>query len=213
MGPASRGAVFASLLRVTPFGRNDQLALGQEPLADLRCLVEQPAGIVAQIQDQRLHSLLVEFFQGVFQFGAGLFAKLTEPDVTNFILAQRELAFAVDILDRVHLDFCAGQLDVPHPGGGRPQYGDGHVRARRPAQPLHRLGQAKFLRALSLDFDDPVPGEYPRIERGRVLHRGDHRQKIIPDADHNSDAAKQSLRVVFQLVVFVRIHEFAVGIE
>ena len=45
--------------------------------------VEQAAGIVAQIEHQRLHSLLLQIVERLRQFFRGRFVELHDPDVTD----------------------------------------------------------------------------------------------------------------------------------
>ena len=52
------GAADGIFGRVAAFGGDDKLAARQKFLADIHRLVQQAAGIPAQINDQRLHALL-----------------------------------------------------------------------------------------------------------------------------------------------------------
>ena len=114
---------------MTPFRGNDQLVLRQKLLANFRRLIEQTAWVVAQVQNQSLHPLFVEFLQRVVEFRTGLLAKLRQADVTDFTFAQWKLAFTVDVLDGVHLDLGASQFDVANLSGRGAQHRNVHIRA------------------------------------------------------------------------------------
>src|SRR5881396_1257584 len=60
MRAATGRAEFTVFVRPAAFGGNNQLVFRQKFFANAGRLVEQPARIAAQIQDQRLHPLLVE---------------------------------------------------------------------------------------------------------------------------------------------------------
>ena len=116
---AARGAMFGILAGVAAFGGDDKLAARQKFLANLHRLIEQPAGIPAQVQNQRLHALALQFLQRHFQIVAGFFAELHQANVANFVFAERKFLLAVNILDHVDIDDRARELVILHLAGGR----------------------------------------------------------------------------------------------
>ena len=135
---AAFGAQDGILRRVAALGGNHQLAARQEFLADVHRLVEQTAGIQAQIQNQRLHPLRLEPAERGFQFITGPVAKFRDADVADAVRAERKFLSAVDVLDHVHLDDGAGERELFLLAGRGPLDGHRHRRARFAAQAASR---------------------------------------------------------------------------
>ena len=131
---AAAGVILVIRGWAAALGGDNQLAVGQELFADMLGLIEQAAGVVAQIQDQRLHPLLGQFGQGGVQIVGGFLAELVDADVADAVFAQRKFLFVVDVLDGGNLDDGAHQVEFLGFAGGGAVDGDGNLGARFAAQ-------------------------------------------------------------------------------
>ncbi len=93
MAFATGGVVFLAVPFVAAFGRDDELVAGQKLFANFNGLVQQAAGIAAQIEDERLHAFGLKLFKAVFEVVGGLFAKLRQADVANFVFTRGGILF------------------------------------------------------------------------------------------------------------------------
>src|SRR5687768_11004469 len=106
-----------------------------------------------------------------------MFAKLNQPNVPDVILAERKLALAVNVLDRVHLDVSAGKFVFLNNACGRSDDRNGDLGTRLAAKLFHRLRKSKLLRTLAVDFDDAIAGKNSRLEPWCIFHRRDDGEK------------------------------------
>ena len=170
------GAVLVIRSGAPPLGGNNLLAVRQKLFADPFGLFEQPARIVAQIHDERLHSPFGQLRQGGVQIVGRFLAELVDPHVTDAVLAQRKLLLVVDVLHRRHLDDGPHQVKFLGFAGRRTMDGDGNLGAGRPAQHADGVFQSQLLRALVVDLDNLVPGQHAGAIARRVVHGRNDRQ-------------------------------------
>src|SRR5688500_17285104 len=97
----SGSTIFRTLFGVAPFRRDDKLAAGQKLFGDFDGLIEQSAGIAAQIQDQRFHASVFEFIERLFQVGRSMLAELEDADVADIVFAERKLTLPVEVFDGI----------------------------------------------------------------------------------------------------------------
>src|ERR1043166_9228771 len=143
-----------------------------------------------------------------------MLAKLGKADVADFIFAERKFAFAIDILDGVHLDAGALERVIFDLAAGGSKNAQGNLGARFAPQPFDGVLEGKFLRAFAVDLDDAIARHDAGAETRCVFHRRDYGQiLVLVELHHDADAAELAFGVLLQLVKFARIHEFAVRIE
>ena len=114
---AGLGGVPDPFTNVSSLGTDDA-AFFNEHVGDPRGLAEQSAGVVTQVDDQRLHALLFQLLQGGVEFVGGPTCEVCEPDVTDFLLVIEHEVPLVVVAEDVphdgwHLDdgSCDGDLD------------------------------------------------------------------------------------------------------
>jgi len=69
--------VFGFLAGIAAFSGYDQLAARQKFFAHLNSLIQQTAGVAAQIQNERLGPFGLEFAQAIFEIGGGMLPNWT----------------------------------------------------------------------------------------------------------------------------------------
>src|SRR5436190_13661345 len=200
-------------LGVPAFGGNNQLAGGQKFLANLHGLLEEPAGIIAQVKNERFGASGFEFAERIAEVGGGGFAELQQADVTRLVLGERELTFAVDVADRIDLDLGAGQGVILKLAGGRAVGGNGDFRIGQTAQAFDGVGEAHLFGAFAVDLDDAIASQDAGSESRGVFHRGHYRQLIVLGGNHDAHSAEFTLSILLKILVFNGLHEFAVRVE
>ena len=208
------GRVEDAFLRgVATLGRDNQLAAGQKLFAHFHRLIEQTAGVVAQVHDQRLRAAFLHDFHRAFEVVGGVFTKLREAHVADFIFVQRKFAAAVEVLDRVHLDHGAGEFVILGGGGGRADDADVHVGAGFAAEFFHGIADGHFFGGLAVDFHNAITGANAGFETGAVVHRRNDGDVRVLRGNHDAEAAKLAAGVFAEVVEFARLHVLGVRVE
>ena len=73
--------------------------------------------------------------------------------------------------------------------------------------------QPEFLGRHSVDFQDLVARQDPRLGRWGVLHWRDHRDHPVSYPDLHAESVEAAARVVLHVLEVVRVHELTVRIE
>ena len=188
-------------------GRHDGPAL-HEAVGDLYGLIEQAAGVVAEVEDQAVER-------------TPLAPKVVEGDLDLIVRRVLEVADA-DEADAVReelvvhasdLDVGARQRELP---GRLPALADDvkvHLALGGSAQEVHGVLKGHIDRAVEVDLDDPIPGLDARICRRRIRDWIDDDEVPVLHADDDAEAAELAPRRQLHLPVLLRPHEVAVGIK
>ncbi len=174
------------LVGISAAGRNDVAGI-DEGVGDLDRLVEQPAWIVAQIEDIALQFRLTGF-------GAEMIEGLAHPVVRLLI----ELGDA-DIADVAALQMRAHRLNVDDLADDR-ELLEVPVRSALDGQFHRRLGRAphffdRFLEGQALDRSvvdagDQIAGHHASARRRRIVDRADHLDQPILHHHFEAEAAE-----------------------
>jgi hypothetical protein len=113
-------------------------------------------------------------------------------------------------------DDRALELEAPRVGPAAlplAHHPDVHARSRRAAQPVHRLLQRHVEGGLLADAHDAVTAVQTRAIRGCPRDRADHGELVIPDRDHDAEAAELASRAHPHVLVRLRVEEHGVRVE
>ena len=187
-------------------GVHDELAVVDELLGHLHRGRQEPARVVAQVEDQRLHARLRGLLERGGHVARRLLLELTELDVGH-------AAAEVGRPDRLHADLLARDVEVLRLGPAFAHDGDRHLGARLAAHPLDGVRQLHVLGHQAVDFHDAVAGLQPRAVRGRALDGRHDGQDVVPQRDLDPEASEATARLDLHLLVAVRVQERAVRIE
>ncbi len=193
-----------------PRGRN---------FVELDRLVEEAAGIVAQVNDEPLEARLFHLANRALQFIGGFLAELAEFHIADLVLVERVFALAVDVPDTGDLDDVPGELDFLLLLIGGAEDGDGDIGAGLAAQAADGVVEVELLGGLAVDLDNAVAGSEAGLAGGRELHGlrdgEDHALAgtVGADAQDDAHAAERTLGVLAHVVVFAGLHELAVRVQ
>ena len=185
------------VLRIAAAGADD-LARIQERVADIDRLVQQPAGVVAQVKDEardvvdpaRVRDRLVD-----------LRLERRERLVVEGGHAQHNrVAFGAG-LDRLQLDRVADDLDVERLGLAFAQQGDRDLGPDRAAHLVHRVVQRQAHQGFAVHMGDEVARLDARLRGGRVVDRRDDLDEPVFLPDLDPQAAKGAARLGLQVLV------------
>ena len=151
LGAVARRALLLAALGAAD-GGDDRAAL-QELVGDLRRLLEQAAGVAAQVEHQALErASFLQLGERLVQLVARARLELLEADVAD---ARLERA----VLDRLDADLLARELEgaraLPAVGAVA-MHPDRDLGARLAAQALHRVVERHVERRLVVDLDDAI---------------------------------------------------------
>src|SRR5712692_4296994 len=220
-----RGQVLEVIVAVAPqvvFRGGDEFALGvlgaavgryhqhprrQERGGDAHRAVQEPARIVAQVENKALQrSVLIETLQVLHQVLAGVLLKLGNayPPVAGLDQLGFHALHADDVARERHLEGIRLALAQDgEPDGG----------ARLAAHALDRFVQVHALDRGVVDLDDEVPGLQARAERRSVLDRRNHLDETLFHADLDAQAAEFALGADLKLAERVLVQIRRVRIE
>src|SRR5918993_1454043 len=184
MGHVARSRIIALDVVLRPAALRDDLAALEEGVTDVDGLVEQAAGVGAQVDDvaERLSAgRLVDRQQRRLCGVTRVSGERVDVDDANAVLDLP--------LHRAKLDPFADDRDVERlvtPGADNAQL---DVRSGRALHLLDRLVEAQAVEQFAVDVGDIVAGLDPGPPCRRVLHRRDDFYRAILDADRDPEAA------------------------
>ena len=146
--------------RLRPARQHDG-ALIEEGIGDGDGLVEQAAGIVAEIDDIALElrtDLLLQVLDRLLQVGRGLLVEGGDADIADVV------ALGV-VLHRIDVDHVARDLDVERILDALAHDGERDRRIHRPAHLLHRLLQGEAENLLLVEMGDEIAAHQSRPAR------------------------------------------------
>ena len=163
--------------------RNDELALVEKPVGHVNSLLHQPAGVIAQIENQAVDSAFGKARQRLIHFMAGGFVERFHAHVRD-ARAQPE-----GVIDAAARDIVANQGEVHRLGMSGAPHSNGN---RGPLRPLQHSGDLRHCGALGIGIvhgNDLVGRPQTGAEGRRVDERIHHdhfafgRTDIHPDAE------------------------------
>ncbi len=184
----------------------DDLAAFQEHVGNADRLVEQAAGVVAQVEDQPLHLgvLRLDLGEGGLGLVGGLLVEAGD---------AQDAVVAVEAGDRgLRLDHLAHDLHVEGIGFLAGD-GQGHRLAGLAAHLLDRVVDRQAQHALAVHGGDVVAGLHAGGEGGRAVHRRDHLDHAVLAGDLDAQAAVFAARLVAHVVEVLGVEVAGVRIE
>ena len=190
------------------------IVFGRQKLPrDIHGGIQQAAGIVAEVQDERLHAALLQIVQLLPEFVRRGHIELGDPRVADLEIAAHLLGQNLRILHARHFDVLAGDRVVLDVLRGGAQDCERHLLPGIAAKQIDDVAEFHLLRGLPIDLDDLVIGEQARLESRRILHRRDDDQHAIPLRDHHAQSAEPAVRIVLHALEILRLHELRMRIE
>ena len=185
-GTARAVAVLFDALVVAVFGIDDQFVGGQELVGDGDRLVEEPARIAPQVEDQFAHSLRAERRERFEQFGvrgAGELVQFDEGDVAGEHQCRREAA------DR---DLVAHDRHLHQFVDAAPFEAQPHLRAAFAAQPAHDLALGDLLSGHQriVDAHDAVARHDARLVARPRRNDVQHDHRVGGHVEYHADAVE-----------------------
>ena len=171
------------------FGGEDEGFFRDEEAEDFDGGVEEAAGVVAEVEDEGLHAVVLEAVDGVFEFVGGGLVELEEADIADFKVGAGHVRVEDEgVFDGVDLDDLADEIELEDLGGRGATDGELEGFAGVALEKLDALGEADFGGELVTDFEDDVAGEDAGDAGGAVLADGDDGEFALAEADGDADA-------------------------
>ena len=200
-----------------PAGEDHHLPLLQEEVGHRERLVEQPARVVADVEDQRRGALVQQVPQRLLQLALAVLAvagaaggglvEVLQADVAG-VGAGHEV-----VGHRVQRDLVAEHRELQRLVVVLPHHRDVHRRALGAAQPLHRVVDAHAAGVLALDLADHVAGADAQAVGGRALERRDDGDVPVHRLHGDPEAVVRALLPLLEGGVLLGLQEVRVGIE
>ena len=204
---------------VPPLRAHDQSVL-DEQVGDFHGRAEEPARVVAEVENQGLHPLALELVEGFFQLLGRVLDEAADSDVADLaVLVEHEVPLVVglaavaedarNINDRAVHRECLGLFltlvkdrELDGSAGTAGEDLDGLVG-------VHPFGR------LSVDLHDEIARENARLVSRGPDHRRDDLEPVQlgVHADLNADAAETSLDLPLELPPLARVDERRVRVE
>ncbi len=190
-------------------GRVDDAVL-QELVRDVRSLVDEPARIGTQVEDDPRERCAArpraQLRRRREELVVRVLLELLDPQVPD--ATREELR-----RDARHVDDLAHEVERDHLGGALVPDGHLHVRPRRTAQVLHQLVEGDLARVAPVHRDDRVAGADAGVRGGRALDGCEHDELVVAVLDLDSDAAELALGVTLEALELLGGHVARVGVE
>ena len=178
----SAGCTFGLLCATT--SANDDVTRLEEQFADFDSLIQKSTRIVAHVEDELLHALLLEAAEGVFDIACRLVAKGGKLDVADF-----RSDHAV-IRNGVNNDFCSGDGVVHEVGNAFAFNGDRHVCANFAAEFVDRVIERHAFCFFAVNFADAVASADAELECRCAGKRRNNCEDVVAEADGNTHATE-----------------------
>ena len=194
--------------RCAPARRHNFLAGIEEEVRHRHTLVEEAAGVVAQIEDERLHPLLAQRVDRLRHFPGRVLAHRRQGDVSDAIVEhQRDARIDRPDVNRGARELIGDRLVDPAPS-------DQQLRRRpgRPAQFLDRLILLPPFRRTAVELDDAVARLHAGALGRRIGQRRDDGDPAVAHVDLNAEAGVVAGRGFGELAEVVRLEEYRVRI-
>ena len=206
---AGAGVVALRLVGVAAAGRDD-LAVLEEGVGDRDRLIEQTAGVVAQIEDEALQlvgrDVLEDLVDRIAQAVEGLFVELGDAQITD-------VAALFTRAHRLDADRVADDLDLQRLGGALAADGQRDRRIDRAAHLVDRLVQAEALHLIAVEMGDEVAGAHAGAGGRGLVDRGDDLDEAVLHGDLDAEATELAARLHLHVLEGLRRHVARMGIE
>ena len=176
------GGTFGLLGAAT--GAHDDVTRLEEKFTDFDSLVQKSTRIVAHVEDELLHALLLEAAECVFDIACSLVAKGGELDVADVWSDHAVIRNSVDD------DFCSGDGVVHEIGNTFSFNGDRHIGANFTTELVDGVIKRHALCFFAIDFADAVPSADAELECRSAGKRRNNREDVVAEADRDSDATE-----------------------
>ncbi len=193
---------------------HDGLAVGHEPVRDLRGRTQQPAAVVPQVEDQPTGPLPAQLIERGGDIPGcllveGEHAHVAQAGALEFLLHSRVKGSGSLHADDLH----AGPRNlnvVDLAVAANPQR---HLGPGRPADPGHRLLQRHPFRGNLVDVQDAISGPETGAVGRRALDRLNDDQVAVPDVNEDPHPKEEPCCVLRELLEYPCVHVARVGIS
>ena len=209
---AAPGAILFLALRSPAFGAHHHLAAREKLFRHVNRLIQQAAGIVAQIENQAGAVLLLNFGQRFLQILRGVIAKLADANVADGFRQEFIVRGAFEIDHGTDGDHFADEFDLLGLAGAGPEKSQLHLGGRLAAELLHRFREIAS-HVFAIHLEQFIPGQDAGLFPGGAFHWGDHRDAVRPDGDHEANATVLAFGILAEFVVLARLHVLAVRVQ
>ena len=185
----------------------DDLAVGDEVVADVDSGIEQAAGVVAQVEDEALEVVVLGFqlLDRLLQLRLALFVEAGEADIADVAVKRGFHHLDVDDLaGHRHVDRLvhAFALDV-----------DGDGAAGGAAHAVNRVVQREAFDGLTVEREDEVARLHAGALGGGVVDRADDFHQAAVGGDFKAEPAELALGGDLHVAVLFGVHVAAVRVE
>ena len=216
--PVLLGGVFLGR-RVPALGTDDH-ALVHEEVGNFDRRGEKPAGVVAEIDDQRLHPFGFQLGERFFQLVGRRLDEAGDPHVADLaIVVEHEIPLIVG-LARIaqharRIDLGAGHLECFKLVDPLVLHGELDIGARPTGEDLDGLVRSEPLGALPIDIQDEVARHDPGVISRGADHRRDHAEPLAVgvELDLNADPGVSAFDRLLERPPLVLGDELRVRVE
>ncbi len=188
-------------------GVDDERALLQELVGDGDRLVQEPAGVVPEVQHELLRALHLEFHEVLVQLVLGGFREIGDAQIADVVLQEERVEDASEV------DLVANDGEIERLVVARPRDGDGDFASFRTAKALHRVVELHTAGLFAFDLRDHVARADAEAIGGRSLEGGDDGEASVPHLDRDSETVIAPLLALLELRVLLLRQEVGVRVE
>ena len=193
--------------RVASPGENDLLSLAEEDVGEADRLVEKPAGVSPEVQDQPLHPLLLQLAPRLQHLWDGRLGEVLQADVGRLVVQEEGES------DGVGRDLGARHGHLEGLAEAGPDDRDPDLRPLGALQPFDDGIHGQVVDRLALDPVDDVAGPDPEAVGGRPLDRGDDGDLAVPLGDDDPEAEEGAPLLLLHRPVLLGLEEVRVRVE
>ncbi|KYD22852.1 hypothetical protein B4135_1075 [Caldibacillus debilis] len=183
----------------------DHFSVGNEDIGDFNDLIQQPAGILPEVEDQAFHSLFLQLFQMLFQFLGRPLGKGSDLNFADFSVQH----FAVHRFDRDHV---AGDFDLDRLIHARAEDRQFHLGPLFAPDQRHRFIGAHALNVFAVHFQYFVVGFQAGLFRRASFNRRDDDDVAVPFFDLCADSFKGGRNAFMETFRFFLCHVIGIGV-
>src|SRR5262245_8176664 len=209
LGEVARARVEALGLLGVAAARRHNLALLQEGIGDRDRLVEQPAGIIAQVDDEALElvaGLGGEVGDRLLDALGGLLVELGDADKADVVAFKARAHGA-------HLDARAGNGHLDRVVRTLAHDLELDLGIHRPAHLLDRLVEGEPVHRLVVEMRDDIVGQDAGLGRRGFVDRGHDLDQAVLHCDLNAEAAELAAGLHLHVAEALGIHVARMRIE
>lgn len=209
-GERAAGRRFKGLVETSLFTSNlGNGSAGEEQIGRSDSLVEEPARIISEVQDQAAQipaGVFSEPSKRPLDLTRGPFLKIHDSQIPDSVVQKTRL-------HRRDADDFSMKDEIPYASRFAGANPESDARARSAPDFGEHFHERYTLNALAVDSQDFVARPNTRFSSRRTVKGGDHHVSAVARADHQPETAEPTRRADAELLDHTRVHEARIGIE